>query len=75
MARREQDGWVLTGSKNFVTSGGEARFALVAALTDPERGAKGISAFVVEIPATPEVTWGGGRKNGVEGRRLGPPLF
>ncbi|MDO9532716.1 MAG: acyl-CoA dehydrogenase family protein [Deltaproteobacteria bacterium] len=58
VARREQDGWVLTGAKNFVTSGGEARFALVAALTDPEKGAKGISAFVVEIPATPEVTWG-----------------
>ncbi|MCJ7818230.1 MAG: acyl-CoA dehydrogenase family protein [Syntrophales bacterium] len=58
VARREQDGWVLTGGKNFVTSGGEARFALVAALTDPERGAKGISAFVVEIPATPEITWG-----------------
>jgi alkylation response protein AidB-like acyl-CoA dehydrogenase len=58
VARREQDGWVLSGTKNFVTSGGEARFVLVAALTDPERGAKGISAFVVEIPATPEVTWG-----------------
>jgi len=58
VARREQGGWVLTGGKNFVTSGGVARFALVAALTDPERGAKGISALVVEIPATPEVTWG-----------------
>jgi alkylation response protein AidB-like acyl-CoA dehydrogenase len=58
VARREQDGWVLKGGKNFVTSGGEARFALVAALTDPEKGAKGISALVVEIPATPEVTWG-----------------
>lgn len=58
VARREPDGWVLNGTKNFVTSGGEARFALVAALTDPERGAKGISAFVLEIPATPEVTWG-----------------
>ena len=57
-ARREADGWVLTGQKNFVTSGSEARFALVAALTDPERGAKGISALVVDIPATPEITWG-----------------
>jgi alkylation response protein AidB-like acyl-CoA dehydrogenase len=57
-ARRDKDGWVLSGVKNFVTSGGEARFALVAALTDPEKGAKGISALVVEIPATPEVTWG-----------------
>ena len=57
-ARREQDGWVLTGGKNFVTSGGEARFALVAAVTEPGQGAKGISAFVVDIPATPEITWG-----------------
>ncbi|MCK9376370.1 MAG: acyl-CoA dehydrogenase family protein [Syntrophobacterales bacterium] len=57
-ARREADGWVLTGQKNFVTSGSEARFALVAAVTDPERGAKGISALVVDISATPEITWG-----------------
>ncbi|MEJ2670608.1 MAG: acyl-CoA dehydrogenase family protein [Deltaproteobacteria bacterium] len=58
-ARRVQDGWVLSGDKNFVTSGGEARYALVAAVTDPGQGAKGISAFVVDIPGTPEITWGG----------------
>jgi alkylation response protein AidB-like acyl-CoA dehydrogenase len=57
-AHQDQDGWVLTGGKNFVTSGGEARFALVAAVTEPGQGAKGISAFVVDIPATPEITWG-----------------
>jgi alkylation response protein AidB-like acyl-CoA dehydrogenase len=57
-AHREQNSWVLTGGKNFVTSGGEARFALVAAVTEPGQGAKGISAFVVDIPATPEITWG-----------------
>jgi alkylation response protein AidB-like acyl-CoA dehydrogenase len=57
-ALRGQDGWVLSGGKNFVTSGGEARFALVAAVTEPGQGAKGISAFVVDIPATPEITWG-----------------
>jgi alkylation response protein AidB-like acyl-CoA dehydrogenase len=57
-ARRDSDGWVLTGGKNFVTSGGEARLALVAAVTEPGRGAKGISALVVDIPATPEITWG-----------------
>ena len=75
-ARREQDCWVLTGGKNFVTSGGEARFALVAAVTDPGQGAKGISAFVVDIPATPEITWGEpGRKTGFAGRSLGVPLF
>jgi alkylation response protein AidB-like acyl-CoA dehydrogenase len=57
-ARRVQDGWVLSGGKNFVTSGGEARFALVAAVTEPGQGTRGISAFVVDLPATPEVTWG-----------------
>jgi alkylation response protein AidB-like acyl-CoA dehydrogenase len=57
-ARRAGDGWVLTGGKNFVTSGEEARFVLVAASTDPGRGAKGISALVVDIAATPEITWG-----------------
>jgi alkylation response protein AidB-like acyl-CoA dehydrogenase len=75
VARREPDGWVLTGGKNFVTSGSEARFALVAALTDPERGAKGISAFVVEIPATPEITWGAREeKLGLRGA-FSVPLF
>jgi len=57
-ARRDSDGWVLTGGKNFVTSGGEARLALVTAVTEPGQGAKGISALVVDIPATPEITWG-----------------
>jgi alkylation response protein AidB-like acyl-CoA dehydrogenase len=74
-ARREADGWVLTGSKNFVTSGSEARFALVAALTDPERGAKGISAFGVDLAATPGVTWGDPEeKLGLRGA-VSVPLF
>lgn len=57
-ARQEGEGWVLSGQKNFVTSGHLARFALVAASTDPERGAKGISAFVVDLPQTPGITRG-----------------
>jgi alkylation response protein AidB-like acyl-CoA dehydrogenase len=57
-ARQEGGGWVLTGEKNFVTSGAQARFGLVAAVTDPESQPKGISAFVVDLTATPEVTWG-----------------
>jgi alkylation response protein AidB-like acyl-CoA dehydrogenase len=57
-ARPEGDGWVLTGQKNFVTSGHVARYALVAALTDPAQGAKGISAFLVDLAATPGITRG-----------------
>jgi len=57
-AHLEGKDWVLSGQKNFVTSGNLARFALVAAITDPERGPKGISSFVVDLKHTPEVTWG-----------------
>jgi len=40
--------WVLNGSKTFNTNGARAQVAVVHAVTDPERGNKGISAFVVE---------------------------
>lgn len=48
-AAKERASWVLNGYKNFVTSGQVAKFALVAALTDPEKGPKGISAFLVDL--------------------------
>jgi|UniRef100_A0A7C3WTF2 alkylation response protein AidB-like acyl-CoA dehydrogenase len=41
--------WLLTGRKNFVTSADRARYGLVAALTDPGQGPKGISAFIVDL--------------------------
>lgn len=49
MAVKAGGEWVLTGRKNFVTSGEHARYGLVAALTDPDRGPKGISAFIVDL--------------------------
>ena len=42
--------WVLNGNKQFVTNGKRAALAIVFAVTDPDLGKKGISAFVV--PAT-----------------------
>jgi alkylation response protein AidB-like acyl-CoA dehydrogenase len=39
--------WVLNGAKQFVTNGKRAQVAIVFAVTDPELGKKGISAFVV----------------------------
>lgn len=43
-----QDGrWVLNGSKQFVSNGKRAKLAIVFAVTDPELGKKGISAFLV----------------------------
>jgi alkylation response protein AidB-like acyl-CoA dehydrogenase len=39
--------WVLNGSKQFITNGKRAAVAIVFAVTDPELGKKGLSAFVV----------------------------
>src|SRR5437660_7604587 len=46
-ARRRGNRWVLNGTKQFISSGKNARIAIVFAVTDPERGRKGISAFLV----------------------------
>jgi alkylation response protein AidB-like acyl-CoA dehydrogenase len=48
IATRDGDHWVLNGSKTFITHGASADVMVVMASTDRSRGAKGISAFVVE---------------------------
>jgi alkylation response protein AidB-like acyl-CoA dehydrogenase len=47
-ARRENDHYVLNGSKRFITNAGVAQLYTVFAKTDPQAGHSGISAFVVE---------------------------
>lgn len=39
--------WVIDGAKQFVTNGRRAKLAIVFAVTDPELGKKGLSAFLV----------------------------
>ena len=51
------DHYVLNGHKRFVTSGRQARIAIVYALTDPSKGRDGLSAFIVET-STPGFTVG-----------------
>jgi alkylation response protein AidB-like acyl-CoA dehydrogenase len=46
-ARIDGDHWVLNGTKCWITNGGESTWYTVMAVTDPDRGASGISAFVV----------------------------
>src|SRR3954470_13128973 len=46
-ARRKGNRWVLNGTKQFITSGSTAQVAIVFAVTDPEAGRKGISAFIM----------------------------
>jgi butyryl-CoA dehydrogenase len=50
-AERQGDGYVLNGTKQFITSGKTADFAVVFAVTDKGAGKKGISAFIVETSA------------------------
>ena len=47
-AVREGDCWVLNGAKAFITHGASADTMVVMAVTDKAKGAKGISAFIVE---------------------------
>jgi len=46
-ARRRGNKYVLSGTKQFITSGAAADLAIVFAVTDPDKGKKGISAFIV----------------------------
>ena len=47
-AVREGRQFVLNGTKAFITNGSVGRIAVVMAVTDPARGSKGISAFILE---------------------------
>jgi len=47
-AKKEGDEYVLTGSKTFITNGNEAEMIIVCAKTDPSKGSKGISLFLVD---------------------------
>ncbi|HEX7039277.1 MAG TPA: acyl-CoA dehydrogenase [Trueperaceae bacterium] len=56
-AERVEGGYLLTGTKAWVTSAGEAQLYVVMAKTDPAAGARGVTAFVVEKGA-PGMTFG-----------------
>jgi len=47
-AEKTAEGYVLNGTKQFITNGGDAEIYTVIALTDKAKGARGASAFLVE---------------------------
>lgn len=47
-AVKQGNGWVLNGAKTFATNGHQADVCVVMAVTDPDKGHHGISAFIVE---------------------------
>ncbi|MGB7259135.1 MAG: acyl-CoA dehydrogenase family protein [Pseudolabrys sp.] len=52
-AKKSGNGYVLNGSKTFITNGQHANLIVVVAKTDPKAGAKGTSLFVVETDDAP----------------------
>ena len=46
-ARRDGDHYVINGAKQFITSGRTGQTVIVFAVTDPDAGKRGISAFIV----------------------------
>ncbi|HPX37301.1 MAG TPA: acyl-CoA dehydrogenase [Mycobacterium sp.] len=46
-AKADGDDWVINGSKCWITNGGKSAWYTVMAVTDPDKGANGISAFMV----------------------------
>jgi len=47
-AARKNDGWVLNGSKHFISDGLYSDFFIVTAVTNPDAGARGISTFILD---------------------------
>ena len=56
-AVEDDDHFILNGTKQWITNGGEADIYTVFAVTDPHRGARGVSCFIVE-KGTPGFTFG-----------------
>jgi alkylation response protein AidB-like acyl-CoA dehydrogenase len=56
-AKRERDGWLLNGTKTFITNGGIADVHVVVATVDPALGHRGQASFVVD-KGTPGLSQG-----------------
>ncbi len=72
MAERRGDHYIISGNKAWVSGGTHARWFVVFASTDPTRGKKGISAFIVPADAA-GVTFG--KKEDMMGQRASNTVF
>ena len=49
MAVKKDGGWIINGTKNWITNGPVADIALVFTMTEPDKGTRGITAFLIEL--------------------------
>jgi acyl-CoA dehydrogenase len=68
-AVRDGDYYIINGSKIFITNGGEADTYIVFAVTNPEKGKHGISAFIVEKDTPGFIVGKDEKKMGLHGSR------
>ncbi len=74
-AVRNGDDYLLTGSKVFITNGGLAKTMVVFASTDPSKGTRGISAFIVELDQHGVSVGRIEKKMGIRGSQTAQLLF
>jgi alkylation response protein AidB-like acyl-CoA dehydrogenase len=75
-AVRTDRGWIITGTKNWITNLGVADFYVVFAVTEPSAGhSRGISAFVVEADRPGFSVGKLEHKLGIRGSPTGQPIF
>jgi alkylation response protein AidB-like acyl-CoA dehydrogenase len=75
-AVKDGDGWVISGTKNWITNLGVADFYVVFAVTDASAGhSRGISAFVVEADRPGFSVGKLEHKLGIRGSPTGQPIF
>ncbi|MGJ6124344.1 acyl-CoA dehydrogenase [Mycolicibacterium sp. Y3] len=66
-ARADGEDWILDGTKAWITNGGKSTWYTVMAVTDPDKGTNGISAFVVHIEDEGFTVGAAERKLGIKG--------
>jgi len=57
-ATRDGDSFILNGTKHFITNSAVADYCMLIANTDLSKGAKGLTAFLVDLKTTPGVSIG-----------------
>ena len=74
-AKKDGNYYILNGTKHFITNGGDADVYTVIAVTDKQRGPRGVSAFIVE-KGTPGFSFGKKEeKMGIRASSTGELIF
>ncbi|WP_113930568.1 acyl-CoA dehydrogenase [Bacillus sp. P14.5] len=68
-AVKKDDHYIINGAKVFITNGGEADVYIVFASTDPDKGGRGVSAFIVEKDTPGLIIGKDEKKMGLHGSR------